>query len=92
MRKIQKVAVVAAMLGSVGFLGAGVGHAGEGPSLKLDNKQSTSCESNETSTGNGGLVNVSDVLNDNAIAILGAQASASHDTAQECNAVFGFGG
>ncbi|MFI8945215.1 hypothetical protein ACIGO6_01690 [Streptomyces sp. NPDC053750] len=91
MRKIQKAAVVAAMLGSVGFLGAGVGHAGEGPSVKLDNEQSTSCESNESSTGFGGLVNVSDVLNDNAIAVLG-QASASHDTAQECNAVFGLGG
>ncbi|WP_328338873.1 hypothetical protein OG873_14410 [Streptomyces violaceus] len=43
MRKYQKAAVVVAMLGSVSFLGAGVGHADGDPKVKLDNKQSQKC-------------------------------------------------
>ncbi|MFE4048181.1 hypothetical protein [Streptomyces sp. YIM B13518] len=43
MRKYQKAAVVMAMLGSVGFLGAGVSHAGDKPSFELDNEQTTTC-------------------------------------------------
>ncbi|MFF4830568.1 hypothetical protein [Streptomyces sp. NPDC001315] len=51
MRKYQKAAVVMAMLGSVGFLGAGVSHAnGDEPTLKLDNHQSNSC-GNESQSG-----------------------------------------
>ncbi|MFD7402538.1 hypothetical protein ACFV7R_07655 [Streptomyces sp. NPDC059866] len=49
MRKYQKVAVVVAMLGSVSFLGAGVGHAddhGDGK-FKLDNKQHQECSADE---------------------------------------------
>lgn len=49
MRKYQKVAVVAAMLGSVSFLGAGVGHAGdEGHhKLKIDSDQTQLCSADE---------------------------------------------
>ncbi|MER7487751.1 hypothetical protein ABTY20_17955 [Streptomyces sp. NPDC126497] len=43
MRKFQKAAVVVAMLGSVGFLGAGVSHAGENPGLKIDSEQAQEC-------------------------------------------------
>ncbi|MFF4014426.1 hypothetical protein [Streptomyces sp. NPDC001843] len=45
MRKYQKVAVVAAMLGSVGFLGAGVSqaHGDEDGKYKFDNKQHQDC-------------------------------------------------
>lgn len=93
MRNIQKAAVVAAMLGSVGFLGAGVSHAGDDPHVKLDNKQNTSCSADEDNSS-AGLVNaLNNVLNDNAIAVgvLG-QASAVNSTALECNAVLGLGG
>ncbi|MFF6812285.1 hypothetical protein ACFZAG_20685 [Streptomyces sp. NPDC012403] len=92
MRKFQKAAVVAAMLGSVGFLGAGVSHAGEDPHVKLDNKQSTSCSQDEDNS-NVGLNVLNNVLNDNAIAVgaLGGFAEASADSALECNAVFGLG-
>ncbi|NGO11684.1 hypothetical protein G5C60_29835 [Streptomyces sp. HC44] len=41
MRKYQRVAVVAAMLGSVSFLGAGVSQAGGG----------TNCSMNDSMTG-----------------------------------------
>ena len=43
MRKYQKAAVVMAMLGSVGFLGAGVSYAGEGPGFELNSEQTTTC-------------------------------------------------
>ncbi|MFK4146362.1 hypothetical protein [Streptomyces sp. NPDC004065] len=50
MRKYQKAAVVVAMLGSVGFLGAGVSQANgdDDAAFKLDNKQSQSCSADET--------------------------------------------
>jgi SMC interacting uncharacterized protein involved in chromosome segregation len=49
MRKYQKAAVVVAMLGSVSFLGAGVGHADGGDGkFKLENKQSQQCSADET--------------------------------------------
>ncbi|MEU6808189.1 hypothetical protein ABZ920_04090 [Streptomyces sp. NPDC046831] len=70
MRKYQKAAVVVAMLGSVGFLGAGVSQAygGDGgPTFKLDNKQNQSCEQNDSTQG---LINVDDV-NISAGALLG---------------------
>ncbi|WP_030236938.1 MULTISPECIES: hypothetical protein [unclassified Streptomyces] len=48
MRKYQKAAVVAAMLGSVSFLGAGVSHAGDdGHKLKLDSDQTQLCSADE---------------------------------------------
>lgn len=58
MRNFQKAAVVVAMLGSVGMLGAGVGHA-DGK-LKIDNKQSTRCSADQT-TNQGGLVNIGEL-------------------------------
>ncbi|MER6092130.1 hypothetical protein [Streptomyces bluensis] len=48
MRKYQKAVVVVAMLGSVGFLGAGVGHADGDAKVKLNNKQSQQCSADET--------------------------------------------
>ncbi|MFF9688326.1 hypothetical protein [Streptomyces sp. NPDC014623] len=58
MRKLQKAAVVVAMLGSVGFIGAGTAVAGEGPSF--DVTQSTSCKSHDLNVdvlGNVGILN-----------------------------------
>ncbi|MGW2635329.1 hypothetical protein [Streptomyces sp. NPDC001348] len=50
MRKYQRVAVVAAMLGSVGFLGAGISqaHGDDDATVKLDNKQSQKCSADGT--------------------------------------------
>lgn len=58
MRKYQKAAVVMAMLGSVGFLGAGTSFAGDEPEFELNNKQANACSQENTVQG---LVNVSDV-------------------------------
>src|SRR5690606_31958135 len=51
MRKYQKAAVVMAMLGSVSFLGAGVGHAGDDPQVEFKNTQTQNCEQNDSTTG-----------------------------------------
>ncbi|MFF4014425.1 hypothetical protein [Streptomyces sp. NPDC001843] len=50
MRKFHKVAVVAAMLGSVGFLGAGVSqaHGDDDATVKLENKQNQHCSADGT--------------------------------------------
>ncbi|MET9758087.1 hypothetical protein ABZ016_03375 [Streptomyces sp. NPDC006372] len=60
MRKYQKAAVAVAMLGSVSFLGAGVGHAADGDSkAKADNtQQNQKCSADEK---NWSLVNIGDV-------------------------------
>ncbi|GGY18151.1 hypothetical protein [Streptomyces djakartensis] len=63
MRKYQKAAVAVAMLGSVSFLGAGVGHAAGGDSkAKADNpqqnQQNQKCSADET---NFSIINVGDV-------------------------------
>ncbi|GCB49286.1 hypothetical protein [Streptomyces sp. NL15-2K] len=58
MHKYQKVAVVAAMLGSVSFLGAGVGHADGDPKVKLDNKQSQECSADEVNIKGSDLADV----------------------------------
>lgn len=58
MRKYQKAAVVAAMLGSVSMLGAGVSQADDDAAFKLDNKQNQSCEQN---TSTQGLINIDDI-------------------------------
>jgi hypothetical protein len=56
MRKYQKAAVVAAVLGSVSFLGAGVSQADGGdPALKVDSSQSNSCGNQQQS----GVLNIS---------------------------------
>ncbi|MDN3267731.1 hypothetical protein [Streptomyces sp. MA15] len=48
MRKFQKAAVVAAMLGSVSFLGAGVSHAGDNPGFELNSEQVTTCAQDQS--------------------------------------------
>lgn len=62
MRKYQKAAVAVAMLGSVSFLGASVGHAADGDSkakAKADNpQQNQKCSADET---NWSLISVGDV-------------------------------
>ncbi|MGW0792350.1 hypothetical protein ACWD04_30030 [Streptomyces sp. NPDC002911] len=60
MRKLQKAAVVVAMLGSVGFLGAGTAAAGghDGPEVNV--QQSASCVSHDLNVdvlGNVGVLN-----------------------------------
>ncbi|MGW7255727.1 hypothetical protein [Streptomyces sp. NPDC054834] len=89
MRKYQKAAVVVAMLGSVGFLGAGVSQAGDDDAaVKLDNKQNQQCSANksyaegsETLSGNTAPVNA-----------LGAQKSdTSEHTSVTCTQIFTIG-
>ncbi|MEV5544575.1 hypothetical protein AB0L35_00325 [Streptomyces sp. NPDC052309] len=64
MRKYQRAAVVLAMLGSAGFLGAGVSHAGDGPDFKLDSEQSQVCTGkNNTQQALVGLQEVNVALN-----------------------------
>jgi hypothetical protein len=45
MRKLQKVAVVAAMVGAAGFMGAGTAFAGGGPGIDVD--QTVTCKSHD---------------------------------------------
>ncbi|MFD7402535.1 hypothetical protein ACFV7R_07640 [Streptomyces sp. NPDC059866] len=82
MRKYQKAAVAAAMLGSVSLLGAGVGHAvGEDPKATADNpQQNQKCSADER---NWTLINIGDVnLSINA---LGFQAvDQSERTSVKC--------
>ncbi|WP_406391137.1 hypothetical protein [Streptomyces sp. NBC_00887] len=49
MRKLQKAAVVVAMLGSVGFIGAGTAVAGGHGEPDIEVKQSASCQQHDTS-------------------------------------------
>ena len=59
MRKLQKAAVVVAMLGSVGFIGAGTAVANDGPG-KIDVTQANECSSHDLNVdilGNVGLAN-----------------------------------
>ncbi|MER5210539.1 hypothetical protein ABT063_08160 [Streptomyces sp. NPDC002838] len=71
MRKFQRAAVVAAMLGSVSFLGAGVGHAGGG----------NDCDMNDFQQG---LIQLDDV-NVNVAAILAvANQDASEKEFMHC--------
>ncbi|MER5843528.1 MULTISPECIES: hypothetical protein [Streptomyces] len=89
MRKYQKTAVVMAMLGSVAFLGAGVSHAGDDPSFKLNNEQTTACAQDNSVQG---LVNIDDV-NAGVGAILGlGNAENTETNAVACASSFTFGG
>ncbi|GGY18142.1 hypothetical protein [Streptomyces djakartensis] len=87
MRKYQKAAVVVAMLGSVSFLGAGVGHADGDPKVKLDNKQSQKCSADEVNiTGSETLEGFAPVNT------LGLQVvDQSERTSVECAQVFTVG-
>ncbi|NGO11680.1 hypothetical protein G5C60_29815 [Streptomyces sp. HC44] len=88
MLKYQKAAVVVAMLGSVSFLGAGVGQAAGGDEkVKIDNKQNQSCEQNDSQRG---LLNLDDV-NIN-VAILGlADQDNSERESVTCTQAFSLG-
>jgi len=91
MRKYQKAAVVVAMLGSVSFLGVGVGHADDGHGhgkLKLDNKQHQSCEQNDWYQG---LVHVDDVNVDVAAILAAGGGDNSEKEFQHCSQAFAFG-
>lgn len=88
MRKYQKAAVVMAMLGSVGFIGAGVSHAGDEPQVELNNKQTQSCEQNDSATG---LINIDDI--NLSLGILGlSQQDNSEKSSVTCANTFTAGG
>ena len=89
MRKYQKVAVVAAMLGSVSFLGAGVSQAHEGEGIKLDSKQNQSCSADYFS-----MVG-SETASDTFAPVNGAGLQLNDmgkHTSVACNQIFGIGG
>ncbi|MEU6102101.1 hypothetical protein [Streptomyces flaveolus] len=83
MRKYQKAAVVLAMLGSAGFLGAGVSHAGDGPSL--DSKQSQNCTGEVNNQQ--ALIGLQDT--NVALNLLGVGNPAAGNTAVTCTQAFG---
>ncbi|MEU6180746.1 hypothetical protein [Streptomyces coeruleorubidus] len=75
MRKYQKVAVTAAMLGSVSFIGAGVSHGADEPQVELKSTQTNSCGNENLS----GILNISRVQV-NILAIpLASPQDFSHD-------------
>ncbi|MFD6167510.1 hypothetical protein [Streptomyces coeruleorubidus] len=85
MRNFQKAAVVMAMLGSVSFLGAGVGHAADGDKVKLDNDQKQGCTQNDTQTG---LIQLDDV--NVSVGLLGwSQQDNSEKESLACSQSFG---
>ncbi|GAA5059883.1 hypothetical protein [Streptomyces sp. SID10815] len=89
MRKFQKAAVVVAMLGSVGFIGAGAAqaHGGDG-GLKVDSKQNQTCTGQVDSQQ--GLVNVQD-LGVGLNAILGVGNPVGKATSVSCASTVSFG-
>ncbi|MFF5155687.1 hypothetical protein ACFY3N_05355 [Streptomyces sp. NPDC000348] len=88
MRKYQKAAVVMAMLGSVGFLGAGVSHAGDKPEVELNNKQSTTCAQDNSTKG---LINIEDL--NVGVSILGITQNEANDlNSVSCATGFNIGG
>ncbi|MGW3723873.1 hypothetical protein [Streptomyces sp. NPDC000851] len=89
MRKYQKAAVVMAMLGSVSFLGAGVGNAANGdPKVKLDNKQVQECSADETNITGSNAGEVENVVTNAA----GLQfIDQSKRTSVNCAQVFAIG-
>ena len=86
MRKFQKAAVVAAMLGSVGFLGAGVSYAGDNPGFELNSEQTTTCAQDNSVQS---LISIDDV-NAGVGAILGlGNAENSEVNAVACSSNLG---
>ena len=65
MRRIQKAAAVAAMLGSIGFVGAGSASAHEGPDVNVT--QSTECKSHDLNLDVLGEVGILNGLLGNAL-------------------------
>ncbi|MGX1156898.1 hypothetical protein [Streptomyces albogriseolus] len=88
MRKFQKAAVVLAMLGSAGFLGAGVSHAGDEPEVELNNKQTTTCAQDNSTEG---LINLEDINIGVSILSLAGQ-EANDENSQACGSNFAIGG
>ncbi|MGP4092669.1 hypothetical protein [Streptomyces sp. KR55] len=87
MRKYQKAAVALAMLGSVSFLGAGVGHADDGHGkFKLNNKQHQSCDQNDSYQG---LLHVDDINVDVDVLLAGGNQDNSEKEFQHCGQSFG---
>ncbi|MFJ9420213.1 hypothetical protein ACIRPT_39595 [Streptomyces sp. NPDC101227] len=77
MRKLRKAAVVAAVLGSVGLLGAGTAHAeggkyGGGKDGNFNIKQGSSCRSHDTNVDVLGEVGIANGLLGN---LLGGEGS-----------------
>ncbi|MFD5497792.1 hypothetical protein ACFYY3_09290 [Streptomyces sp. NPDC001812] len=88
MRKYQKAAVVMAMLGSVGFLGAGVSHAGGEPEVELNNSQTTTCVQDNSVQG---LINIDDI--NLAVGLLGLGNAENKETnTVSCDSNFVVGG
>jgi hypothetical protein len=67
MRKIQKLAVVAAVLGTIGFAGAGTAFAGDRGGDQFQVTQSTSCKSHDLNLDVLGEVGVLNGLLGNAL-------------------------
>ncbi|MEU7056140.1 hypothetical protein [Streptomyces sp. NPDC046197] len=89
MRKYQKAAVVVAMLGSVGFLGAGVSQAhGDDEAFKLENKQNQACSADESRVV--GTEAASDIINNIGAAGI-TTTDASKHTSVSCNQLFTIG-
>lgn len=65
MRKLQKLAVVAAAVGSLGFVGAGTAVAGGGPDI--DVTQSSQCKSHDANVNVLGNIGVLNGLAGNAV-------------------------
>lgn len=86
MRKYQKAAVVLAMLGSAGFLGAGVSHAGDEP-VGIITEQSQTCtgESNNQQA----LIGLQDT--NVALNLLGVGNPSAGNTAVTCPSSVTFG-
>ncbi|GAB1329561.1 hypothetical protein [Streptomyces sp. NPDC093260] len=88
MRKFQKAAVVVAMLGSVGFIGAGAAQAhGGDEGLKVDSKQSQTC-TGQVDTQQG-LVNIQDL--GIAANVLGVGNPVGKATSVTCPSTLSFG-
>ncbi|MDN0196916.1 hypothetical protein [Streptomyces sp. S.PNR 29] len=87
MRNYQKAAVVVAMLGSVSFLGAGVGHAGGDAKVKLDNKQHQSCSADEVNITGSETVEGFAPVNTGGLQLV----DQSQRTSVECTQVFAIG-
>ncbi|MFF4484962.1 hypothetical protein ACFY0F_00460 [Streptomyces sp. NPDC001544] len=90
MRKFQRVAVVAAMLGSVGFLGAGISqaHGDEDGKFKADNKQNQKCSADYT--GFTGTSAGNDILTPSNVSGLQLTDKSEH-TSVECTQIWAIG-
>ncbi|MER6015778.1 hypothetical protein [Streptomyces bluensis] len=88
MRKYQRVAVVVAMLGSVGFLGAGAGHADGGAKVKLDNQQSQGCSADETTITGAETAAAFAPVNTAGLQLI----DQSERTSVDCDQLFAIGG